>query len=517
MISWLFIFATFFTNLVAEDNPRAVIILDASGSMWGQIDGTPKITIAKDVLKDVVSKWNSQVELGLSVYGHRSKGDCDDIETIIPVGKVDKKAMIASVMGIQPKGKTPISRSMKKVANELKYTEEKATIILISDGKETCDIDPCQTAKALKKEGIDFITHVIGFNVDKKTDKELGCIAKATGGEYFSAKNATALNSAMSLISKKVERAKPTPKPKVKVKRLKINLKVTASEKEGSRWVDAYHRLYKVVDKEAEDSQFSSINSRKKEEGTKKLEVGKYLLQSEYNDFKVTTPFEIKAGEVTNLHIIMGETGKVEITASEKEGGRWIRAYHRIYKVVDGEAEDSQFKSINSYKKSSGIKQIPVGKYVVKSEYNKFNKTTPFEIKAGKVTKLHIVFGQFYIESKCSDMSESVSYEVYASSGQLLVEEKSVCSKRLKLTLDNGKYSVEAKIASGKREVEFILGSDKPNSLTIDLRNLNHEEEIKADSTSREVQQNIDKQSKDSTNEDKEFEEMGKNLDMYTK
>ena len=576
MISWLFVFATFFTNLTAEDNPRAVIIFDASGSMWGQIDGTAKITIAKDVLKDVVSRWNPQVELGLTVYGHRTKGDCNDIESIIPVGKVDKRAMISTVMNIQPKGKTPISRSMKKVAEEIKYTEEKATIILISDGKETCDPDPCATAKALKEQGVDFVTHVIGFNVDKDTDRELECIATATGGEYFSAKNATALNDAMRLITKKVEKAKVVPKPKVK--KLKINLKVTATEKEGGKWVNAYHRIYKVVDGETEDSQFSSVNSRKKEEGTKKLEVGKYLLKSEYNDFKVTTPFEIKSGEVTKLNIVMGQTGEVEITATQKEGGRWIRAYHRIYKVIDGEADDSQFTAIGSYKKKSGKKRMPVGKYIVKSEHNKFQKITPFEIKSGKRTKLNIQFGQFYIESKCPNRNEKVSYEIYASSGQLLIEETKACDKKLNLTLDSGDYSVEAKIASGKKEVNFSLGSGRPNSLTIDLTNLNHEDEIEADSaeavaTDRDIEDldsskeinntkqdekikkvvdvlkvlggDIDEedakdlkqagamlemlggmmkgvekkenQPKGSTKDDKEFEEMSKDLDMYTK
>jgi len=55
---------------------------------------------------------------------------------------------------------------------------------------------------------------------------------------------------------------------------------------------------------------------------------------------------------VTSLHIVMGETGKVEISATEKEGGKWIKAYHRIYKVVDGEAEDSQFVAVSSYNTS---------------------------------------------------------------------------------------------------------------------------------------------------------------------
>ena len=162
-IGFVLVFATLFTNVMAEDNPRAVIIFDASGSMWGQINGKAKIEIARDALKNVVKEWNPNVELGLTVYGHRKKGDCNDIETVIPVGKVDKNNVIRTVMAIKPKGKTPISRSLRKVADEIKYTEEKATIILISDGKETCDPDPCGTAKELEKEGIDFVTHVIGF------------------------------------------------------------------------------------------------------------------------------------------------------------------------------------------------------------------------------------------------------------------------------------------------------------------------------------------------------------------
>ena len=45
------------------------------------------------------------MELGLTVYGHRAKGDCNDIETVIPVGKVDKNKVISTVMAIKPKGK----------------------------------------------------------------------------------------------------------------------------------------------------------------------------------------------------------------------------------------------------------------------------------------------------------------------------------------------------------------------------------------------------------------------------
>jgi len=231
ILTYIFLLILLCTNsLYSEEKPQAVIIFDASGSMWGQIDGVNKITIAKDALNSVVKEWSPDVELGLTAYGHRKKGDCNDIETLVPVGAVDKDKIISIVKKIQPKGKTPIARSLKKVAEELKFTEEKATIILISDGKESCDANPCDVAKELEKKGIDFVTHVIGFNVDKKTDKQLECIADATGGEYFSAKNATALNEAMKTIVKKVEKVEPTPTPKPTAKptpkKLKNNIEI---------------------------------------------------------------------------------------------------------------------------------------------------------------------------------------------------------------------------------------------------------------------------------------------------
>jgi len=269
----------------------------------GQIGGKAKIIIAKDALKSVVKGWNKNSELGLMAYGHRVKGDCSDIETLVPIGKVDKGKIVNAVMSISPKGKTPISGSLKKAANELKYTEDKATIILISDGKETCDIDPCATAKELKKQGIDFVAHVIGFNVDKKTDKQLECIANATGGEYFSAKNAKELNSAVKEVAKKVE----APKPKPVVKKPKYSLKLSASESEGGASVKATHLIFKYDEDNDnhEGEQVTNCGSSKERKCKLKIPVGKYVVYTEYNEFKKYTPIEIVAGKTLEKNIVM--------------------------------------------------------------------------------------------------------------------------------------------------------------------------------------------------------------------
>ena len=92
--------------IAAEDTERAVLVLDASGSMWGQVDNTSKIAVARSVIGKLMSDWNPQVQLGLTAYGHREKGNCADIETLVPVGKVNADTIMAAVKDLKPKGKT---------------------------------------------------------------------------------------------------------------------------------------------------------------------------------------------------------------------------------------------------------------------------------------------------------------------------------------------------------------------------------------------------------------------------
>ena len=49
---------------VATAADRAIIVLDASGSMWGQIDGQPKLEIARQTLKTVLQTVPADMELG---------------------------------------------------------------------------------------------------------------------------------------------------------------------------------------------------------------------------------------------------------------------------------------------------------------------------------------------------------------------------------------------------------------------------------------------------------------------
>jgi len=197
-----------------KESPQdALLILDASGSMWGQIDGINKIVIAKDVVEGLVRGLPSEQRLGMVAYGHRKKGDCSDIETIADVG-ANRSELIKRIRELSPKGKTPLSKSVEHAATQLNYLTQAATVILVSDGLENCDADPCALAKQLEENGLDFTVHVVGFDVTEEERKGLVCIAQETGGQFLAADSADELTDALMQVAKIVEPvATPLPEP----------------------------------------------------------------------------------------------------------------------------------------------------------------------------------------------------------------------------------------------------------------------------------------------------------------
>jgi len=131
---------------------------------------------------------------GLIAYGHRRKGDCKDVELLIPVGPIQPAALAEKVRALVPLGETPISNSIRHAVDAFKGVAGKKTIILISDGEETCNEDPCVIAAELKKADVELQMHVVGFGIDSDAaKKQLRCIAEAGGGSYQDASDADAV------------------------------------------------------------------------------------------------------------------------------------------------------------------------------------------------------------------------------------------------------------------------------------------------------------------------------------
>lgn len=193
----------------AEDAPHDVmVVFDMSGSMWGQVNGVAKVDIARDAFDGLISDWDAtNTSAGLIAYGHRRRGDCTDIELL---AQPSEGANISSLIAnLQPRGKTPLSDAVKQAADILKFTEEAATVVLLSDGVETCEADPCAVGAELEALGLDFTAHVIGFDIAEGDKAQLQCLADATGGQYFDAADARGLSQAMEGVAQATAVAAP--------------------------------------------------------------------------------------------------------------------------------------------------------------------------------------------------------------------------------------------------------------------------------------------------------------------
>jgi len=179
---------------------RTMLILDSSASMIEAVADGPKVVIARQSVVDLMKDWNPDREIGLMAYGHRRAKDCSDIETLLPMGPADPVAIIQAVNKLTPRGTTPLAAAVSLAAEEMNFTKDKATIVLVSDGEETCGIDPCEVARGLREFGLDTTVHVIAFDLDPKAHPGLKCLADETGGLFLTAENASELTAALMTV-----------------------------------------------------------------------------------------------------------------------------------------------------------------------------------------------------------------------------------------------------------------------------------------------------------------------------
>ncbi len=293
--------------LAQDSTPDMMFVLDLSNSMWGQIDGTSKVEIAKEAFSDFLEELPDGVNAGVMAYGHRRKADCQDVETLVPVSPLDRSRLAASVQALKPRGKTPITDALRLAAEELGSRDRAGRLVLISDGIETCNGDPCALAEQLAKSGVDFKAHVIGFDIASKADQaKIACIAHLTGGNYWNVKDAGGLAEALR------ETAQSGPDPVTE-----FAVKLTAADKESGSAIDG--PVSWVISRADDETVVSSG-----------LSGGSVSLDLEPGDYVVSAELEEKSGGIgltvtdqgaQETVLLAGDLPEASVTPAQTEAG----------------------------------------------------------------------------------------------------------------------------------------------------------------------------------------------------
>jgi hypothetical protein len=206
-----------------------LFLLDGSNSMWGKVNDRAKIDVANEVLSKLVGDLPSGTRVGLVAYGHSRKDDCNDIQVLMPFSELDSKAFKEALRSVVPTGKTPLAAALETSIDQFADLEQNNSIVVISDGIDTCGGDPCAAVADLKKKGFNVRVHVVGFDVNTKERQQLECIAREGNGQYFHATSIQGFKQAVARVqqavikqepvvaaAKEVEAAQATPPAKAK-------------------------------------------------------------------------------------------------------------------------------------------------------------------------------------------------------------------------------------------------------------------------------------------------------------
>ncbi|MEP5763772.1 MAG: VWA domain-containing protein [Halieaceae bacterium] len=187
----------------ASINDRAVeIVVDASRSMWGRMQGEPKMVVAKQTLRAVSDDFSGPSNLALRAYGNSSESqqkDCSDSELLVAFGRDNREQINQAIEELRPLGQTPLAYALSQAARDFDGIEGEKVVVLVTDGIESCGGDPELEASTLRDSGIAI--HVIGFGLDNAADEDtasLDAIAQAAGGRFFLAGSSEELQRALA-------------------------------------------------------------------------------------------------------------------------------------------------------------------------------------------------------------------------------------------------------------------------------------------------------------------------------
>ncbi|MCO5082791.1 MAG: VWA domain-containing protein [Rhizobiaceae bacterium] len=360
---------------------RAIIVLDASGSMWGQIGSKPKLEIARETLRTVLKSIPADMELGLIAYGHREKGSCEDIELVVPPATGTAATIIDAAEKMRFLGKTPLTAAVRQAAESLRFTEEKSTVILITDGLETCNADPCALATELEQGGVDFTAHVVGFGLSEEEGRQVACLAENTGGKYLPAADAGQLTDALE----QVVQAEPAPAPQPAPEPAPdFNFAPSATMSEGGPELGRDDNLvWEVYAANADGSRGENVVTDYYGGWKGRLEPGDYIVNARLDHAAVEQKVTIEPDKVATPHFVL-DAGRLVIRARASEGAA----------IADNAAINVRYPSDGDTTYYGEMKAVfPAGEQVLTIKLGDGAVTETIALKAGQTIEKDVIVG----------------------------------------------------------------------------------------------------------------------------
>ena len=199
----------------AAEPPTVVVLFDGSGSMWGKPDGEQKtkLVLAREALLAALKRTPAEARVGLMSFGHRRSGDCNDVEVIVKPESGTAQRIGDALEKHNPRGRGPLTNALREAAKELGPQSAPASVILIHDDLDNCQLDPCTAIGDLRRAHPKVAIHVVSLAMKREESQRMVCLTRATGGKHYEAATAAQANAALEDAMKLAGYDKPKEAP----------------------------------------------------------------------------------------------------------------------------------------------------------------------------------------------------------------------------------------------------------------------------------------------------------------
>lgn len=191
-------FAAAPTAIAQEAPPTAMIIVDGSGSMWGDLgtEKRSKLESVRDAMRALLPSLRSDARVGLASFGHRRRGNCGDAEVIVPPDINSAERLAVPVDKMNAMGKGPLVLALRETANAIAGATP-SSVILIADDIDNCGQNVCTALNGILASNPKLAVHTIALGFDKAKIDHISCVPRLTGGKLWDAQDAAGLSSAL--------------------------------------------------------------------------------------------------------------------------------------------------------------------------------------------------------------------------------------------------------------------------------------------------------------------------------
>ncbi len=199
VVAWAAVLALALPPAMAADPATVIVVFDGSGSMWGRLEGQreSKLDMAREGVRRGVAKLPSATRVGLLSFGHRRGGDCQDTETIVEPAPLDVERIMTPLERLNPRGRGPLTKALGEATALLGPHSAPAKIVLVHDGLDNCQQDPCSVLPGLKTAHPAARIDVISLGLPAEEAGAMACLTQATGGKQYLVATAAEIDAAL--------------------------------------------------------------------------------------------------------------------------------------------------------------------------------------------------------------------------------------------------------------------------------------------------------------------------------